>query len=220
MKKNIAVVGTIGVGKTTFIQNLSTLLEKSGTVEIMREPSVSVPQVNKALENFYKYKTPEWAYTLQVGVTASHQINLQELKYKEYDYLLSDMPYSSFIYGKIHEANGVFSHDDFEGVIAAYRPFHFDYLVYLEASKEITEARVQHRNIEAQKKLIKNQNDLEIPDTSYLADHIREFRNHFSEYRNQYFKDSILIETEVPDILDPKYMEMLENISSIIKENK
>ena len=71
----------------------------------MREPSVSIPFVNTALNNLYKYGN-DWIYTLQVGVTAGHQFEFQELKYKNYDYLLSDMPYSSFIYGKIQEASG------------------------------------------------------------------------------------------------------------------
>lgn len=218
MKTNIAVVGTIGVGKTTFIQNLSTLLESFGSVEIMREPSVSVPQVNKALKNFYKYKTPEWAYTLQVGVSASHQINLQELKYKEYDYLLSDMPYSSFIYGKIHEANNIFSEKDLNDVIAAYRPFYFDYIIHLKASKETTEQRVQQRNNAVKNKEIKKQKDLQITDTSYLENHIQQFEKFFPEYKEKYFKDSILIEKEVPDILNPEYMKMLNEISEQVRK--
>lgn len=53
--KNIAVIGTIGVGKTTFIHNLKALLDSKYVVEVMKEPSVSIPQINKTLESFYKY---------------------------------------------------------------------------------------------------------------------------------------------------------------------
>lgn len=177
----------------------------------MREPSVSIPFVNTALNNLYKYGN-DWIYTLQVGVTAGHQFEFQELKYKNYDYLLSDMPYSSFIYGKIHEASGRITTGQFNKMIAAYEYFPFDYVIVLKATKEETIKRVSNRNTQISENQIKNQLDLQINDTSYLDDHITQFGKYFNEYIEKYFPKSKVITINVPDILTEEYNKTIKNV--------
>ena len=47
MKKvNIAIIGTIGVGKSTLLNRLAATFNTKA-VEVRQEPSVSVPYINK-----------------------------------------------------------------------------------------------------------------------------------------------------------------------------
>lgn len=184
----------------------------------MREPAVSVPQVNTALDNFYKYGN-DWAYTLQLAISAAQMLNFQELKYEDYDYLLSDMPFSSYIYGKIHLQNGVLNQEEFDGITKCYKPFPFDYLIVLKASKEETKRHVRKRNLEAKEGKIQEQLDLAIDDLSYLDTHIDTFGSFIDDYIKEYFPVSNIIIKEIPDMLTPEYAEMLKDIVNIIEGN-
>lgn len=127
------------------------------------------------------------------------------------------MPYSSYIYGNIHKKNGIFTDEDVESITKCYRPFHFDYVFILKASKDETEKRVSKRNSDAKEGKIKGQLDVEISDFSYLDSHITAFYSIIDGFLQKYFPEAKVIELEVPDILSSEYTNMLKKVYNEIK---
>ena len=221
MKKvNIAIIGTIGVGKSTLLNRLAATFNTKA-VEVRQEPSVSVPYINKVLQSFYK-DTKSWAYPLQLSISATNEVQFEELRLTDYDYLFFDMPYSSFIYDAIHEKNGRMTHEEKIAIDKIHRGFPFQYLIHIKESAETTIERVSKRNKKvASKSDYLGQQDVEIEDYSYLYEHIKDFREFENDYIEEYFKDAKLIELDgLPDENSHEYVDLLNKIHDQIERGE
>ena len=218
MKKNIAVLGTIGVGKSTLIKRLKKHLEEKDNalrVEFVPEPSISLPNLSKVLEEFYK-DTKSWAYPLQLGVSAAHEIHFQEMRKKDYDVLLFDAPYSSYVYCNIHAKNGRLTEKERMAIDNVSRPFPFDLVIVVQEDMDITINRIMKRN-----KAVNSGTDipdLDINDFSYLEEHIRDFREFLPSYIEKYFPNAeVLTLDHLPEDTTEEYEQLLENICRSLK---
>jgi deoxyadenosine/deoxycytidine kinase len=218
MKKNIAVLGTIGVGKSTLIRRLKKHLEEKDSamrVEFVPEPSISLPNLSKVLEQFYK-DTKSWAYPLQLGVSAAHEIHFQEMRKKDYDVLLFDAPYSSYVYCNIHAKNGRLTEEERMAIDNVSRPFPFDLVIVVQEDMDVTINRITKRNNAVNSGT--NIPDLDIEDFSYLEEHIRDFREFQPSYIERYFPDADLMTLDhLPEDTTEEYENLLENISKRLR---
>ena len=228
MKKiNIAVIGPIGVGKSTFIEKLKTYFTNSNyNVIVVNEPSVSILPVNQLLERLYE-DVSKWAYPLQAAISASHEAEFEMVKETSYDISIFDMPYSSFLYCNIHHRHKRMSKKEKDSIIEISRPFPFDYLISLNAEPEDIIERVKQRNLKCRKRSKKNTTvlkdnsenfDLEIKDYSYLEEHIEDFDYFKEAWIDRFFKKSKLYNIALDDLSSKKYNEKVEYIGDIILE--
>lgn len=219
-KKNIAIIGTIGVGKSTLLHRLAAMFN-TNSVEVRQEPSVSVPYINKVLQSFYK-DTSSWAYPLQLSISAANEVQFEELRLTDYEYLFFDMPYSSFIYDAIHEKNGRMTHNEKLAIDGIHREFPFQYLIHIKESPETTIERVSKRNKKvASKSDYLGQQDVEIEDYSYLYEHIKDFREFEDSYIKTCFKNAKIIELDgLPDENSHDYVDLLTKLHDQIERGE
>lgn len=190
-------------------QNLKDIYEGIN-VEFIPEPSISLPNLSAVLEKFYK-DTDSWAYPLQLGVSAAHEIHFQEMREAKYDVLLFDAPYSSFVYCSIHEKNGRLSKEELDSINSVARPFPFDVVIMVQEDKDITIDRIMKRN----QSVVDGEElpDLDINDFSYLDEHIKDFREFQDEYIAKYFPDAHVITLEhLPEDSSDDYETLLDEL--------
>jgi deoxyadenosine/deoxycytidine kinase len=204
MKISIAIIGTIGVGKSTFIERLRrSFLEDEvipNEVVAIGEPSVSIDFLKDTLKRFYK-DTKAWAYPLQLGVSAAQEIHFQQLRSSDYDVAIMDAPYSSYIYCKIHEKAGRITETERQLIDDVSRPFPFDYVILVEETAETTIERIMKRN-----------RTIELTDLLYLHEHIRDYKEFQDGYIQKYFPGAQLIKvSNLPDDSSEEYQELINN---------
>ena len=204
MKINIGVIGSIGVGKSTFIKKLSEAFQsESFPIEIktIGEPSVSIDFIKDTLKKFYK-DTAGWAYPLQASVSAAQEIHYQDLRDAKYDIAIMDAPYSSFMYCNIHTAAGRMTEEERINIDNISRPFPFDFIIIIEETAEVTIDRIMKRN-----------RSVELSDLLYLHEHISEYRRFRDEYIEKYFPGATqILLKDLPDIDTQEYMDIIQDV--------
>lgn len=207
----VGVIGTIGVGKSTFLERLAESLMKNGqNTKMFGEPSIIHGNLNEILRKFYM-DTDRWAYSLQSGISAAHEAIYTEIKELEdkdsaYDVALVDAPYSSYIYCNIHAKAGRMSEYEKDAIDNLSRPFHFDYIILLEETAD-----------ETIKRIMKRQRGTELTDLSYMYEHIADFKTFRPGYLDKYFDGSKFIHLEaMPDIDTNEYAVTIRKITSTI----
>lgn len=224
MKKiNIAVLGTIGVGKTTLLNKLySRLREETDSVIMEPEPSVTIPFINDVLKKFYN-DNANWSFPLQLCISAAQESYMQTLRESDYDYSLFDAPYSSDIYGYSHAKHRRMKQDDFYALCAIGRPFKFDVVIVLTDSKEETIKRIKNRNKRVEEgDMDPDKKDVTVDDFSYLDKHIEDFSEYMPIYLNKFkaFNKNVRIINinHIPDLNSKEYDNLIEEIWRRINE--
>ena len=209
--KRIGVIGTIGVGKSTFLDRLSASLRNNGEKTItFGEPSIIHGNLNSILKKFYT-NTWRWAYPLQSGISAAHEAIFTEIEDEEekssgYTMALVDAPYSSYIYCNIHTKAGRLTEQERQAIDNISRPFNFDYIILLEESATETIERIMNRN-----------RDLELEDLSYMYEHIEDFKLFRKQYLEKYFPNSKFIHLKgLPNLNSPEYNDVMTKITTMI----
>jgi len=214
----IGIIGTIGVGKSTFIERLSNaLFDKDILNKTFGEPSIIHGNLNEILRKFY-LDTSRWAYPLQLGISAAHDAIFTEIKELEekksqYSVAIVDAPFSSFVYCNIHTKAGRITEGEREAIDCVSRPFHFDFVILLEETAEETINRIRKRSRSEEK----------LDDFSYMYEHIEDFKLFRDDYLKKYFPNSQYIHLqEMPNIYSKDYEEIINNIIEkiILKEDK
>jgi deoxyadenosine/deoxycytidine kinase len=212
MKITIAIIGTIGVGKSTFIDKLSKIFLNDAIpndVISIGEPSVSIDFFKDTLKKFYR-NTKTWAYPLQLGVSSAQEIHLQNLRETDYDIAIMDAPYSSFMYCKIHQKAGRLSEEERKIIENVSRPFPFDYVILIKESAETTIDRIMKRN-----------RSIELGDLLYLHEHIRDYQEFENEYIQKYFPGAELITiSNLPDDTSNEYEKLISDVRDKILGGK
>lgn len=218
MKKlNIAVLGTIGVGKTTLLNKLAEKLRWfSKNVIIQPEPSVTIPFINEVLKKFYD-DNAGWSFPLQLSISAAQEAYMQMLRESDYDYSLFDAPYSSDIYSYSHAKRGRMRIEDHHALVSVGRPFKFDVIIKICEDKHTTISRISKRNKRVEEgDMDPDKKDVSIDDFSYLDSHIEDFTEYFPIYINKfkcYNPDALIIElNHIPDLESPEYDELITKI--------
>jgi len=203
-KISVAIIGTIGVGKSTFIERLKEKLTSSvfpTEVLTMGEPSVTIDFVKEALKRFYK-DTKSWAYPLQLGVSAAQEINHQILKETNYDVALVDAPYSSYMYCNIHTKAGRMTEAEKDIILRSSRPYPFDFLILIEETADVTIDRIMKRN-----------RSIELNDLLYLHEHIKEYKLFQEDYIREFFSGAEVVRlSSLPDDNSKEYEDMLDEL--------
>ena len=204
----IGVIGTIGVGKSTFIERLShAFSDKDIDNKTFGEPSIIHGNLNEILRKFY-LDTKRWAYPLQLGVSAAHEAIYTEIeeiepKADQCQVAIVDAPYSSFIYCNIHAKAGRLTEQERKAIDDVSRPFHFDFIILLEETADETIARIKKRS----------RNEEKLDDLSYMYEHIEDFKLFRHQYLDKYFPNSEYIHLEsMPNIYSRDYENIIENI--------
>jgi len=203
MKISIAIIGTIGVGKSTFIERLKQSFLSDETIpnEVLAigEPSVSIDFLKDTLKKFYK-DTYAWAYPLQLGVSAAQEIHFQNMRMTNYDIAIMDAPYSSYMYCKIHEKADRITEAERLLIDSVSRPFPFDYIILIEETAETTIERIMKRN-----------RSIELTDLLYLHEHIRDYKEFQNGYIEKYFPGAELIHLrDLPDDSSQEYEDLIQ----------
>jgi len=220
-KNNIAILGTIGVGKTTLLHNIEEeLLKYSNSVLVKAEPSVTVPFVNDVLKKFYN-DNKSWSLCLQLLISSVQESYFQELRETDYDYALFDMPFSSDIYSYSHMKHGRMSADGHHSLVRIGSKFPFDTVILINEDKETTINRVKNRNTAvANKEYTEDKKDVEIEDFSYLDEHIADFKEYQEVWLTRFKTDNpdvkIIRINHVPDLRSEDYKKLLIKIIDII----
>jgi deoxyadenosine/deoxycytidine kinase len=220
-KINITVNGPIGAGKTTFMERLEAALrEKSDSVIVQPEPSVTIPFINDVLKNFYS-DNMGWSYPLQVLISGAQEAYLQLLRESDYDYAIMDAAWSSYIYGYSHYKNGRMSLRDYNALASLSRPFKFDYLIWIGGSKAEIISHIKGRNEKVSNgELDEGKKDVEIEDFSYIDSHLEDFSEYLPVYLSKFksFNPNIKIIkiNHIPDINSAEYEDMIYNIANKI----
>ena len=209
MKISVAVIGTIGVGKSTFIERLKQAFLVDETIPndviTIGEPSVSIDFLKDTLKKFYK-DTEAWAYPLQLGVSAAQEIHFQNMRMTDYDIAIMDAPYSSYMYCKIHEKAGRITEAERKLIDDVSRPFPFDYVILVEETAETTIERIMKRN-----------RSIELDDLLYLHEHIRDYKEFQGGYIHKYFSGAQLITLQnLPDDSSKEYEKLISSVRDTI----
>ena len=221
-KINIAVLGTIGVGKTTLLHNIEKkLLETTDSVVVKAEPSVTIPFINDVLKHFYN-DNKAWALPLQLCISAAQEAYFQELRESDYEYALMDMPFSSDIYSYSHFKRGRMSGAGHSSLVGLGSEFPFDMVILINEDKETTIDRVSGRNRKANSGTLDNgQDDIAIEDYSYLDEHIADFKEYQDVWMTRFKSDNpnVIIEelNHIPDIDSPAYGKLISYIAKKIE---
>lgn len=208
----VGIIGTIGVGKSSFIDYLkATLIEKNKKVISFGEPSIIHGNINHMLGRFYK-NTARWAYPLQLGISAAHEaiyteISELESEKADYDIAIVDAPYSSYIYCNIHKKNGRLTEEERVAIDNISKDFYFDYIILLEESADETIKRIKKRSRKEEK----------LDDLSYMYEHIEDFKLFRQGYLNEYFANSTFIHLkDMPYIGGEEYNVILNSLADRI----
>ena len=224
-KINIAILGTIGVGKTTLLHEIEKkLLEKTKDVVVKAEPSVTIPFINDVLKHFYN-DNKAWALPLQLCISAAQEAYFQELRESDYEYALMDMPFSSDIYSYSHFKRGRMSGAGHSSLVGLGSEFPFDVVILINEDKETTIKRVSGRNKKANNGTLNNgQDDVAIEDYSYLDEHIADFKEYQDVWMTRFKSDNPNVEiielNHVPDINSLEYKALLDDITNKIETIK
>lgn len=224
MKKiNIAILGTIGVGKTTLLNKLrEKLSEYSSNIIIKAEPSVTVPFVNDVLKKFYN-DNASWSFCLQLLISAVQESYFQDLRESEYDYSLFDMPYSSDIYSYSHMKHDRMTPEGHHSLVSIGSRFPFDYAILINEDKETTISRVRKRNKRVEEgDMDPDKKDVAIDDFSYLDSHIADFKEYQEVWLSRFKADNpnikIIKLNHIPDIGTEEYDTLIDELAETIKE--
>lgn len=223
MKKNIAILGSIGVGKTTLMNNIERKLrEISNRVLVQPEPSVTIPFVNEVLKKFYNDNSG-WSFPLQLSISAAQEAYMQELRESDYDYALFDAPYSSDIYGYSHAKRGRMRIEDFHALVAIGRPFKFDVVVQICEDKDTTIKRISKRNKRVEEgDMDPDKKDVSIDDFSYLDAHIEDFSEYFPIYIEKFRaynpETKVFKISHVPEIESEDYEKLINDIVDLVRK--
>jgi len=209
VKKAVAVIGTIGCGKSTLINQLVKKIQSLGVqpnyVFNITEPSVTKIDLKEVLEKFYK-APDNWAYSLQLGVSSAQEIffnELRELPQYNDSIIFFDAPYSSFMYCNIHVKAGRMTEDEKNAIINISRPFPFDYVILVEESADETIKRIMKRN-----------RGIELNDLSYMHEHISDYKLFQEDYIKKFFKKAEIIRlSNLPDVHSNEYQKIVQNIA-------
>lgn len=229
MKKkiNIAVLGTIGVGKTTMLRKLEEKLrEVSSSVIVKAEPSVTVPFVNDILKKFYD-DNASWSLCLQLLISSVQESYFQDLREADYDYSLFDMPYSSDIYSYSHMKHKRMTPEGHHSLVSIGSHFPFDYVILINEDKETTISRVKNRNKRVEEgNMDPDKKDVPIDDFSYLDSHIADFKEYQEVWLSRFRADNPNVEiiklNHIPDMTSPEYEGLIKALAKriISKEEK
>ena len=222
MKKiNIAVLGTIGVGKTTLLNKLKERLEKdTPDVVLKAEPSVTIPFINDVLKRFYN-DDKNWSFVLQLCISAAQEAYFQDLRDSDYEYSLFDMPYSSDIYSYSHMKHNRMPPSGHHSLVGIGSKFPFDYIILINEDKETTIKRVSGRNKKANNgEYNGDKKDVAIEDFSYLDSHIEDFKEYQEVWLNRFKCDNpnvkIIRLEHIPELDTELYTTLVEHLHSII----
>jgi deoxyadenosine/deoxycytidine kinase len=206
----VGIIGSLGVGKTSFIKRLQTLIkEKNKTIHIYGEPSMVDPSINKILLKFYNNQKT-WAYPLELAITAAYETIYTEIKEleqnSELDVVIVDTPSSPYIYSKIFLKNQIFSLTQQKQVSQIFTDFNFDYIIVLQETAEETIRRIFRRH-----------RDMELSNFNYIKQHVEDYKQFLKEYISVRFGNAkVIILSHLPDLDDPKYHTIIENIYQLI----
>lgn len=203
----IGVIGSIGVGKSTFVSRLTKKFKELGiNTKVYGEPAMEDPKTHEILLNFYK-DTKAWAYELEASVTARHNVIYKEIDTYiangEKGITLVDAPSSGDIYSRIFHKNEIFNYAQLAKVMTLFEPFHLDIMIYLIETPEETIRRIMKRD-----------RDMEMNNLNYIYDHVRDYQTFAKDFLIERFPHTKVVKINgLPDADKPEFDEQISKIA-------
>lgn len=210
----IGVMGTIGVGKSTFIEALiSKLHEMKVKTHLYLEPAMEDPDTHQILLKFYT-NTKAWGYALEEAITKVHNRYYQEINMivesGEEGVVILDGPSNGDIFSRIFCKNGLISDDERDRILAMFVPFELDILIYLKESADETIRRIKTRD-----------RTMETSNLNYIYDHVRDYEIMVPIFLKERFPTAkVLVLENMPDVKTSDYDEFIKALANVLVSTK
>ena len=203
-------MGTIGVGKSTFIEALiSKLNEMKVKTHLYLEPAMEDPDTHQILLKFYT-NTKAWGYALEEAITKVHNRYYQEIdmivESGEEGAVILDGPSNGDIFSRIFCKNGLISDDERDRILAMFVPFELDILIYLKESADETIRRIKTRD-----------RTMETSNLDYIYDHVRDYEIMVPVFLETRFPTAkVLLLENMPDVSTKAYDDFVNNLAHLL----
>jgi len=206
----VAIIGPIGIGKSTFVNNLTNLVNDDGLdFKFINEP---LSEFEDTLKKFYDDKV-KWSYPIQCEVAINYEkIHVENIN----NDIIVDSSYSHLVYSRILHNEGYLTDQELYNVSNIARSIKYDILIILVQTADIIKSRIVSRS-----------RDYET-DLDYMNNHVNsyysELYNVLNDDEYDVFSDATKIEIVLPDMedteVDISYNDILDNVATLIKEIK
>ncbi len=209
----IGVIGSIGVGKSTFIKYLvQALQELEVKTFVFGEPAMEDPDTHQILLKFYA-DTLKYAYDLEVSITSVYnryyrQVSAMEERGED-GVVIVDGLSNSDIFSRIFYKNNIFTEAQKDEVLAMVADFDIDVMIYLQESAEETIRRIKKRD-----------RGMEMSNLDYIYDHVRDYETVIPHYLAKRFpRAKVLRLKDFPDVTTPEYHQFVKDLARLITSN-
>ncbi len=209
----IGVIGSIGVGKSTFI---NCLINKIGELEIKThvfgEPAMEDPETHQILLKFYG-DTLTYAFALETSITKVYNRYyryIKEMEQKNVEgVVIIDGPSNGDIYSRIFYKNNIFTLEQRDEVFSKVEEFDIDIMIYLQESAEETIRRIKKRD-----------RSMEMSNLDYIYDHVRDYQTVIPHYLKSRFPGAKVLNLQnFPDVTTKEYDEFVTILARLITQN-
>lgn len=206
----IGVMGTIGVGKSTFINALiKKLNELHVKTHLFLEPAMEDPDTHQILLNFYT-NTKVWGFALEEAITKVHNRYYQEIDQMvargEEGAVILDGPSNGDIFSRIFCKNGLISEEERDQILAMFIPFTLDIIIYLKESAPETIRRIKTRD-----------RSMETSNLDYIYDHVRDYEIMVPVFLETRFPTAkVLLLENMPDVSTKAYDDFVNNLAHLL----
>lgn len=209
----IGVMGTIGVGKSTFI---NALLKKLNDLKVKTylylEPATEDPETHQILLKFYN-NTKAWGFALEQAITKVHNRYYQQIDQivarGEKGAVILDGPSNGDIFSRIFCKNGLISKEERDQILAMFRPFELDIIIYLKESAPETIRRIKTRD-----------RTMETSNLDYIYDHVRDYEIMIPIFLETRFPTAKVLRLEnMPDVSTKAYDNFVTNLAKLIMKH-
>lgn len=209
----IGVIGSIGVGKSTFINCLINKIEELEVkTHVFGEPAMEDPETHQILLKFYG-DTLTYAFALETSITKVYNRYYQQIKEMEQKnvegVVIIDGPSNGDIYSRIFYKNNIFTLEQRDEVFSKVEEFDIDIMIYLQESAEETIRRIKKRD-----------RSMEMSNLDYIYDHVRDYQTVIPHYLKSRFPGAKVLNLQnFPDVTTKEYDEFVTILARLITQN-
>lgn len=209
----IGVIGSIGVGKSTFINYLIKEINKLGAkTYVYGEPAMEDASTHEILLKFYE-DTKKYAFALEESITKVYNRYYEEIRVlsttEKEGVVIIDGPSNGDIYSRIFYKNNIFTLEEKETILALVAPFEVDVMIYLQESAAETIRRIKKRD-----------RGMEMANLDYIYDHVRDYQAVIPDYLKARFPHAkVLNLKDFPDVTSKDYDTFVKDLARLLTTN-
>lgn len=210
----IGVIGSIGVGKSTFINYLVQEINNLGVkTYVYGEPAMEDEATHKILLKFYE-DTKKYAFALESSITKVYNRYYKEIdelcRHQKERVVIIDGPSNGDIYSRIFFKNNIFTNEEQLAIFDEVVDFEIDVMIYLQESAEETIRRIKKRD-----------RGMEMANLDYIYDHVRDYQTVIPHYLKRRFPHAkVLHLKDFPDVTSIDYDTFVKDLARLLTSNK